>query len=164
MIEINERNTISFTGHREFSHSPDIIEQLVEDIVLTYIERGYDTFLCGMAVGFDLLAGKVVLKLKEQFNDIKLVLCIPCDNQDNRYSFNDKKLYRFLLQKADDARYVSREYSVGCMLKRDRFMVDNSNLVIAYQVSYTGGTAYTTSYARQCCKKVVNIVNYVANV
>ena len=42
---------------------------------------------------------------------------------------------------------VSREYTAGCMLRRDRYMVDHASLLIAAFDGSPGGTRYTMEYA-----------------
>ena len=45
------------------------------------------------------------------------------------------------------------------MLKRDRYMVDNSDIVVAYLTKSSGGTYYTVKYANEKGVKVVNLAN-----
>jgi len=42
---------------------------------------------------------------------------------------------------------VQRHYDRGCMLRRDRYMVDRSALLIAVFDGTAGGTQYTVLYA-----------------
>ena len=42
---------------------------------------------------------------------------------------------------------VQRHYDRGCMLRRNRYMVDRSSLLIAAFDGSKGGTLYTASYA-----------------
>lgn len=43
------------------------------------------------------------------------------------------------------------------MFKRNRHLVDNSSICIAYLTEETGGTAYTVKYANQKGVRVINI-------
>ena len=43
------------------------------------------------------------------------------------------------------------------MHKRNRHLVDNSSLCIAYLTKESGGTAYTVNYARQSGLTIINI-------
>jgi uncharacterized phage-like protein YoqJ len=51
---------------------------------------------------------------------------------------------------ADTITMVSEDdYQPRCMEQRNEFMVDNSNLVIAYFKGHGGGTKKTLAYAKQ---------------
>lgn len=53
--------------------------------------------------------------------------------------------------------YTSEEYTRGCMFKRNRHLVDNSSICIAYLTESKGGTAYTVNYAKQKKIQVINL-------
>lgn len=150
-------NTVAFTGHRELPPNSLNIRKSLHNTLTYYINMGYHTFLCGMAMGFDLLCGEEVVKLKENYPNVRLVLCIPCTNQDYYFSAIDKKRYSFLIENCDDTIFISKNCTKEAMLKRNRFMVDNCNLVIAYKARDFGGTAYTINYALRKGVEVVNI-------
>lgn len=144
--------TCAFTGHRAVNGDLDL--QLFKDCVKGFIEQGYDCFLCGMAMGFDLIAADTVLNLKEEYGHIKLVACVPCPNQERYFPEEEKIRYGRILSLCDSVINVSGHYYKGCMHTRDRFMVDNSSVLIAYERSNSGGTHYTTTYAHSLNKKI----------
>ena len=88
-----------FTGHRGLGadFSEKALVQAVKDLIL----RGVTDFYNGMAVGFDLAAAEVVLKLKKKYPQIRLIACIPCYNQEKNYEEKDKKRYAKILKQAD---------------------------------------------------------------
>ena len=145
-------NVCAFTGHRDVGDGLDL--ELLERVVKSVIQGGKDTFLCGMARGFDLIAGQTVLRLKTEYPHIKLIACIPCLYQDKYFNEQDKQLYRETLNLCDDKVYVSKSYYKGCMLVRNRYMVDNSSMLIAFERESEGGTVYTIKYALSKNKKV----------
>lgn len=52
--------------------------------------------------------------------------------------------------------YISKEYEKDCMLMRNKFMVDNSNFVIAmWDGRKRGGTYYTLNYAKKLNKQII---------
>ena len=52
--------------------------------------------------------------------------------------------------------YVSREYSKGCMLGRNRYLVDHAACLLAvYNGEWRGGTAMTVRYARKLERKII---------
>ena len=56
MIKLIKEKTLAVTGHRKLSLDLDIYR--LEDIFLSQIEKGIDTFLVGMAVGSTLFVFK----------------------------------------------------------------------------------------------------------
>ena len=96
--------------------------------------------------------------LKKTYPHIKIVACIPCKEQDKKFTFEQKKVYKKMLDNADYRVLISENYTPYCMQERNAFMVDNSSLVIAYLQRNYGGTANTVNYAIKKGKRVYNIV------
>lgn len=148
-------NTVAFTGHRIISEPVDI-ENLTSTIK-ELIDGGADAFLCGMAMGFDLIAAEAVLTIKRETSEIKLIACVPCPDQKNSFTKSEKAKYERIIAQCDEVRLICDHYYDGCMLARNRYMVDNSSTVIAYKRSNIGGTVYTLKYANEKGKKIIFI-------
>lgn len=143
-----KENCCCFTGHRYIANAH--IEKLnssLPDIIKGLAKGGVTDFIAGGALGFDTLAAGSVLKERESNPDIRLALALPCKNQTSGWHKKDIDLYNEILSMADEVIYVSEEYTDGCMLRRNRFMVDNSTHCVFYMSSPRGGTAYTVKYA-----------------
>ena len=141
----------AFTGHRSSFEGIDA-EKLKERIA-SLAEEGFDTFYCGMALGFDMLCAAAVLELKEEF-PVRLIACVPCADQSKRYSPAQKRRYEALLAAADERVVLHEKYVDGCMFERNRYMVDRSEAVVAFLRRQRGGTFYTVQYARRRGKKI----------
>ena len=139
--EENKIKVCVFTGHRDLQS--DFSKKKLKEAVKRVIEKGVDTFLCGMAMGFDLFAAETVLSLKRKYPQIKLIACIPCNEQDKYFSRNDKKRYADTLSKADEQVVLSESYYRGCMQARDKYMAERGDIMITYCKKQEGGTAYT---------------------
>ncbi len=150
--------TCCFTGHRQISpaHYEHIKTRLREEIT-TLIKSGYKYFGCGGAIGFDALASQTILQLKTTYPHIKLILVLPCKNQDKYWSEQDKKTYEQIKNKADKIVYTSENYTHDCMHKRNRHLVNCSSVCIAYFNGKNGGTDYTVSYGKSKNIKIINI-------
>lgn len=150
--------TCCFTGHRKIplEQYNGIVKRL-RRILLNLIENGYVYFGIGGALGFDTLAAQTLLELKEVYPQIKLILVLPCKTQTKGWSNKDVAIYENIKNRADKCVYTSTDYTRGCMIKRNRHLVDNSSICIAYLVENKGGTAYTVEYARNNNVKVINI-------
>ena len=151
-MSYNIAGTCAFTGHREVEDNFD--ELRLGEVISSYIEEGYSTFLCGMAVGFDMIAAEIVLKLKKYFPEIKLIACIPCEGQTKYFKSDEKRRYESILKNCDEVKVLSDHYYNGCMQARDRYMVENSSLIIAYKRVNQGGTYYTLNYALSLNKRI----------
>ena len=144
-MSIEREKTLAFTGHRDLPKNFDktALEKKIEE----YILSGKDTFLVGMAVGFDTVCFQTVEKLKKIYKSVKIIACVPCENQQKNFSIFQKSEYARMLKQADKVILVSKEYTPYCMQKRNMFMVDNCSVLIAYLIKSTGGTANTVNYA-----------------
>ncbi len=147
-------NACSFSGHRELD--ADFDRSLLERVVESLIKRGTDTFLCGMARGFDLAAAETVLKFKEKYG-VKLVACIPYEGQADYFSSSDRERYENILRYCDEKRVFAEKYNRYCMFARDRYMADNSSVLVCYLRKNSGGTFYTVNYAKKTGLKVIEI-------
>lgn len=150
--------TACFTGHRDIppEKAKTTISRLKAAIV-DLINQGYLYFGAGGALGFDTLAEKAVLELKQTYPHIKLILVLPCLSQAKNWSDANKAVYEDIKSKADKVVYTSQEYTKGCMHKRNRHLVDNSSVCICYLNKDSGGTAYTVDYALKHGLSVINI-------
>ncbi len=150
--------TCCFTGHRVISKSNSAaLKEKLNKELRELIDSGISTFIAGGALGFDTLAAITVLKLREEFPEINLLLALPCKTQTTNWTRTQKKAYNDILAKADYTIFISENYTPECMRKRNRFMVDNSSAVIAYLNRPYGGTAYTVGYAFDQGKEIINI-------
>ncbi len=163
MIVINKEKTIAFTGHRILEDDENIIENAVTNAVMRYIENGFDTFLCGMAIGFDLLCGKILLNIKKNNPNVKLVCCIPYENSEKYFSKKDKELFKDIIAASDDSIILSKSYYNGCFHIRDKFMVDNASVIISYKTRDNSGTGYTTAYGVLTGRKILSIKDIIDN-
>lgn len=145
--------TCAFTGHRIVR---DLDFGLLDRVILNLVKNGCNRFLCGMARGFDLAAAESVLALKPTYA-VQLVACIPCEEQSQSFSRADGERYSRILSRCSEIIVLADEYYNGCMQVRDRFMVDNADVILSYLRQKSGGTYYTVGYARRLNKKIIEL-------
>ena len=77
-MNYNMNETMAFTGHRSIAPSKagQIRQNVRKQIKDLYI-KGIRFYLCGMALGFDMLAAEEVLALKETLPSLKLIAVVP---------------------------------------------------------------------------------------
>ena len=157
-MENNRSEAVCFSGHRYIDFNtavkiPPVLKKLIEG----YIARGIYRFRAGGAMGFDTIVATCILELKPKYPHIKLELILPCRDQDNTFDEASKKVYRLILKKADYIEYVSERYNNGCMLARNRALVNGSSACVVFCRKSSGGTAYTMAHALKQGIEVVNI-------
>lgn len=167
MLKLIKSKTVCFTGHRsqklpwrfnEEDARCQAMKVTLRSEIEKAIESGCNTFLCGMALGFDMICAETVLDLKKQYPNIQIIGALPCKTQDIKWQAKDRERYRNLLSKLDDIRCIYDEYiGAECMLERNRFMVNNSSLIIALFNGLPGGTKSTIDFARKQGLEVVVI-------
>jgi len=159
--------TCAFTGHRpnsfHFGYNekhPDCkkLKLNIASQITTIMDNGVSTFLTGMALGVDIWGAEIVLALKQQRPDLRLIAVLPCETQANKWSVELRERYFNILAECDDVVYISRHYTKDCMLKRNRWLIDHANFVLAvYNGKPWGGTAYTVNYAYKKKRAVILI-------
>ena len=159
---IDRKRTACFTGHRNIPYQhKSRLESLLDNVIEALYNKGVIFFGCGGAYGFDMAAEYAVLRARKRHREIKLILVLPCRDQDKYWNDESKAMFRDILSKADKVVYTAENYSSGCMHKRNRHLVDYSGYCIAYCTKNNGGTAYTFNYARDNGLKVINLAEYI---
>jgi uncharacterized phage-like protein YoqJ len=153
--------TCCFTGHRKIPPEQYImIAKRLKTEIIRLVEDGYVYFAAGGALGFDTMAAKAVLELKETTcPQIRLILVLPCKTQTRGWDMDDVVVYEDIKARCDKFVYTSEEYTRGCMFKRNRHLVDNSSVCICYLTESKGGTAYTVNYANEKGLSITNLSN-----
>ena len=141
----------AFTGHR--SLEADFKQADLKEKIENLIKDGVIVFLSGVATGFDIIAAKMVISLKKEYPFIKLIACIPCLNQEKYFSDKQREEYYAVLEQADEKHVLSDRYYNGCMQKRNRYMADRADVLMAYCVQEKGGAAYTVKYFKKTYPK-----------
>lgn len=161
---INNRNvTVCFTGHRKIPPNEiDSTRRELEKTVIELINKGYRYFGAGGALGFDTIAAQTVLKLKESFPDIDLILVLPCKNQAEHWKETDQRIYEEIKSKASKVVILYDEYNNVCLFERNRHLINNSSVCVCYLNKSEGGTAYTVNYALSNKLQVINIADRIS--
>lgn len=102
-----------------------------------------------MARGTDIWAAEVVLKVREEMQNVKLVCASPYPNFECRWGEEWKKRYQSIIEKADYVQFINKEYYPSCFQARNEWMVDRSSKVIAIYNGSSGGTRNTLMYAKK---------------
>ena len=152
----------NFRGDNETDARCIALKKALAKEITKLVDAGYTDFLSGMAEGTDAWAALAVLALKKENPALKLHCVLPCEGQADEWSASARERYFSILEQADEVVYVSREYHDGCMLKRNRYLVDHAACLLAvYNGEWRGGTAMTVRYAQKLGREIT-ILNPVA--
>ena len=156
-----------FTGHRpsklkgyDPKDNRDLLWEVYKKIEIHIEDKGVTTFISGMALGIDMWAAKMVLRAKQDYPDlnIKLICAIPCKNHASKWNAQSQKEWQSIIDQADEVFYVSEEeYKPYLMQKRNVWMVDNSDYIIAVWDGSNGGTGNCVKYAQKEDKQIIII-------
>lgn len=144
---------VTFCGHRDFVETAEAENQLTmflekyarENVRLVCYNGGYGNF--------DYFAAKCVQRMQEQYSNIRNCLVLPYIDQ----PFLDR--IEIFKNHFDETIYpplesVPRKYAI---IRRNEWMVDNADIVIAYVTYSWGGAARTLEYARRKKKNIIQI-------
>ena len=156
---LKKEQSVAFTGHRFIPYGKlPMLKTALKNVIIELYAKGYTNYYCGMAMGFDLLSAEVLLSLKTEYKELRLIAVVPYRNQDERFSFADKRRYHSILKKANETILLREDYCQGCMLRRNDYMLAHSNRVIAYfNGENKGGTFYTCKNAQVEGMPVINL-------
>ncbi len=140
-----------FTGHRpeKLSIPENRLAPLLEAEIRNAIGRGFTTYITGMAKGTDLVAGEIVLRLREQDDRLKLICALPHPGFGLHWGGGWTERFQRVLAAADWTKCVCPSFSYASFQIRNEWMVRHSSLVIAVFNGERGGTKNTLDYARR---------------
>ena len=151
---IDPITAVAFTGHRHYrGEAGETLSQTLE----TLYSREFRTFLCGMALGFDLAVAEAVLQLRRRHPDVRLVAVVPFRGQAGSYGAFDWQRYLSLLAAADEMICLSENYRPGCYRIRNDWMVEHASLLVTWYDGSAGGTRYTVRRAMRLGRELVHL-------
>lgn len=163
--------TCAFTGHRPqnlpfgMNENDDrcvkLKEALKEQIINLIEAENVTHFITGMALGVDLYAAEIVLDLKARYPIITLESAIPCETQAVKWSMAQRERYYDIAAQCDTETMLQSHYSPDCMDKRNRYMVDHADYILAVWNGCPSGTGNTVRYAHKKGKTII-VINPVS--
>ena len=148
--------TCTFTGHRSSKlpwggneKDPRCLElktRLADTLEAIY-SAGFTHFICGMADGADLYFCEAVMALRREHPEIRMEAAIPFAGQADRWPASQKDRYDRLVSACDEVTLLGEEYTPQCMMRRNKYMVDHADILIACYSGQSGGTLNTMRYA-----------------
>lgn len=129
----------------------------MRDFLLSRLSTGPVVAITGMALGVDQLFGLVALELKAKGYKVRIHAAMPCWNQGARWK--DRSFFEAILQGANVQTYVhDGPYVPWCMQRRNEFMVDACEELLAVWDGSPGGTGNCIRYAKKKGKPIFNLL------
>lgn len=159
---------IAITGHRpnklgnDYDLTSDLVKEIkfeIQHIITQYNDIARDnwtplTLITGMALGIDTLFAQIAIE-----NKIPFIAAIPCYKQECKWVFKSQQTYQYLVEHKLCTQHIVTEtgYTLECMNKRNEWMVNNCDLLIAVWDGTSGGTANCVKYAVKKKKQIIYI-------
>ena len=147
--------TVAFTGHRPqklggFNTPNKTFNWVMWQIDDAFAHLQPDKVISGMALGVDQWAACFTVAF-----GIPLIAAVPCDNQQAMWGPRARKIYTELLGLADEVITVCPgPYAAWKMQKRNEWMVDHCDMLIAVWDGSSGGTGNCVRYAQKQGKPI----------
>ena len=143
---------ITFCGHSNCLFNDEEKEKLKQLLIKEIRKNPTCKFYLGGYGDFDSLCLRTLQELKTVFPNIELLFITPY--LDSNYSKLELAKYYY-----DDVIFpplesVPRKFAI---LKRNEWMVEEADLVIAYVKYSWGGAAKTLEYAKRKKKRIINL-------
>ena len=160
---MEKERACAITGHRpsrfKFKYSEDyalckkIKANMLEVFRKLHDEKEVRRFYVGGALGVDMWAGELILRLKEQpgYGDIELVVVLPFEGHDSKWDERSKRRMDFLLRMCSDCVVIGKEDCRENYIKRNCYMVDHADYLVAVydnERNLRSGTMQTVRYAQ----------------
>lgn len=144
----------SITGHRSIParYIRRVLKRISQEID-DAIKDGYTVFYSGFAEGADLLFAKAVLEKQSEYPSIRLIAVIPHEGRRRTLERNPET--RMLLDACYDVVVINDNYAPWVYAKRNQYLVDNAQRIIAvYDGRESGGTYSTIKMAIKAKREI----------
>lgn len=139
--------TCTFFGHRDCPS--DVYGKLYSTIEELIAKEKVDCFLVGEEGEFDRLAQRALFEIKRKYSEIAcFTVKAYYDPQKNSVNVLHESIYPECVANAP------RRFAID---RRNRYMIENSDFVIAYVTVSFGGAAKFTDIALRKNKRVINL-------
>ena len=100
----------------------------------------------------DMYAAEIVLDLKQTYPYITLECAIPYERQAVRWPEALRNRYFSITERCDQETMLQRQYTPDCLRKRNQYMVDHADIVLAVWNGSPSGTGQTVCVCQGNCE------------
>lgn len=146
---------LAATGHRPQKlggYSEAVYQRLVDLATMVLTKHQPIQVISGMALGWDQAWCEAAIRL-----NIPVVAAVPFAGQESKWPAASQTRYHHLISQCAEVVVVCEGgYSPAAMQKRNLWMVDRCDKVIALWDGTTGGTHNCVMYARKVEREILN--------
>ena len=145
--------TCCFTGPnikaKEFSQRYIEIKNCLREEVTKMISQcGVRHFICGIDRGINTLAAEIVLAMKAVY-PVTLECVISYEEQAKSWSEDNRNRCFSIVERSDYETMLQARYTFDCNQKRDRYIVNHSDYIIAVVPGNCSTELETVRYAQE---------------
>lgn len=154
--------TCTITGHRpqrfKFKYNEHYklcikIKKALTAEIINFYYQGVRTFWIGGSIGVDTWAGEIIvgLKMQKEYEDLRLCVALPFPGFQDHYDSKQQTRLRNILNGCDEQITVSDTESEKAYRRRNEYMIDRSDCVLAVYDNdrfIRSGTGMTVNYAQ----------------
>lgn len=127
-----------------------------------YRKRGVRRFYIGGAIGVNLWAGELLLKLKEEpgYEDLELVVVLPFPGHDAKWDVRRRKRLEYLVRHSVEHLTTSTEDCRESYISQNRYLVDHAQYLVAVSEEHREqetGSFQVTAYAQEKGLEIIYI-------
>lgn len=152
------------TGHRptrfKFKYNEDyalckkIKKAILDEFKRMYDEQEMRRVWVGGALGVDMWAGEIALRLKETpgYGELELCIALPFKGHDAKWDKRSRERLAFLIRHSAECVTVGKADCRESYLERNCYLIDHADLLLAvydHQKNLRSGTMHTVNYARK---------------
>ena len=152
--------TCVFAGHRQI-FEPNIGEKVKKALEKLIETESRAVFLNGKMGRFDEVCAGAVRTMKEKHPDKEIRSCLVLPYYSNRLN-TEKSYYQTFYDEILLPEEVEYTYYKAAITKRNRWMVDHADLILAYIDHDYGGAYQTYRYAQKKSVPIINIAEGAA--
>lgn len=161
-MEINKDTTICFAGHHadKLPNGYDDYRSLQAALnfaVCRACSLGYNTFLCRLAKGFDMMAAEAVQSAKKAYPYIQMIGIIPFPCYPLDASEYDTMHFDYRAWQCDDKIVIDNKRCPDSFRKQSDFLLDHAAILVCFHTGIEGETNYLFKKAHEINMLCINL-------
>lgn len=149
---MNELYRISLFGHRDFEDT-QTVEKGIRSVLseLSRTKQFIEVYI-GRNGEFDVFSASVIKRYQKLTDDrgLEITLVLP-------YTVKDVEYYQ---KYYDSITIPIKAHPKAAITLRNKWMIENSDLVLVYVINSRGGAFEAMRYAEKLNKKIINLATY----
>jgi len=155
MIINGSDTSIAVTGHQPYilGGYSNALDQGLYDLASGWLKANQPReVVSGLAAGWDTAVASAALD-----QDIPLIAALAYQGQADQWPPEAKTVHEKLRDGASEIYQYSREKAHGCYTRRDRWVLERGDIVLALWSGADGGTARAVATAQKLGKPIINL-------